>query len=240
MKKVKKIPQIIVIFIIAITVLPQLVGKQWLSSSITESGEKINASIWSALNNSTQEASEVVVEFDNNKPNFSSEDLSLENGYWQEFSELDQLNRVGVANAMLHKDFMPTAARESIKHIHPTGWKQKKMESGEMLYNRSHLIAFRFTGENDNWQNLLTGTEQFNQEYMTIYEEKVAEYLKETDNHVRYRVTPHFLENELVARSVQIEAQSIEDSAISFNVIIYNVQDNYEINYSDGSSKKVN
>ncbi|EOH8810539.1 DNA/RNA non-specific endonuclease, partial [Enterococcus faecalis] len=84
-----------------------------------------------------------------NKPNFSEEDFSLENGNWQIFSELDRLNRVGVASALLHKSRMPTEERERL-YIKPTGWKQKKMKNGDYLYNRCHLIGYQLTGENNN------------------------------------------------------------------------------------------
>lgn len=179
-----------------------------------------------------------IVTLHNNQPQFTEKELSLEKGAWQKFSPLDVLNRVGVANALLHQSMMPTEERGDISTIFPSGWKQKKLSDGKWLYNRSHLIAFRFSGENDNWQNLFTGTQQMNQQAMTLYEEKVADYLKETGHHVRYRVTPIFKEDELVPRGVQIEAQSIEDKKLAFNVFLYNIQDGYTINYATGSSTK--
>lgn len=159
-----------------------------------------------------------------NRPNFSLEDLSLKNGTWQNFSSLDSLNRVGEANAMLNRSMMPTEERERL-YIKPTGWKQKKMKNGDYLYNRCHLIGYQLTGENNNPRNLMTGTRSFNTPAMVEDENKVAEYLRKTGNHVRYRVRPDFQGNELVARGVQIEAQSIEDNGISFNVYIHNTQE---------------
>lgn len=171
-----------------------------------------------------------------NRPNFSLEDLSLKNGTWQNFSSLDSLNRVGEANAMLNRSMMPTEERERL-YIKPTGWKQKKMKNGDYLYNRCHLIGYQLTGENNNPRNLMTGTRSFNIPAMVEYENKVAEYLRKTGNHVRYRVRPDFQGNELVARGVQIEAQSIEDNGISFNVYIHNTQEGYVIDYQTGNSK---
>ncbi|EKZ0433754.1 DNA-entry nuclease [Enterococcus faecalis] len=170
-----------------------------------------------------------------NKPNFSEEDFSLENGNWQIFSELDRLNRVGVASALLHKSRMPTEERERL-YIKPTGWKQKKMKNGDYLYNRCHLIGYQLTGENNNPRNLMTGTRSFNTTGMVEYENKVADYLRKTGNHVLYRVTPDFRGNELVARGVRIEAQSIEDNQLSFHVYVHNVQEGYTINYLTGES----
>ena len=174
----------------------------------------------------------------NNQPAFSSEDLSLENGIWQSFSELDPLNRVGTANALIGRESFPTEEREPL-NVKPTGWKQKKLSNGDWLYNRCHLIGFQLTGENDNPKNLMTGTRSFNTPFMLNYENQVKSYIKETGNHVRYRVTPHFLNNELVARGVQFEAKSVESEDFSFNVFIFNVQEGYDIDYETGQSSKV-
>ena len=67
----------------------------------------------------------------------------------------------------------------------------------------------------------------------------VADYVKETGNHVAYRVTPIFEGDDLVASGVQMEAYSVEDNGdgICFNVYCYNVQPGVEINYADGTSK---
>ncbi|EMF0420776.1 DNA/RNA non-specific endonuclease [Enterococcus hirae] len=179
---------------------------------------------------------EQVKTVNHNQPSFSEEELSLKNGEWQRFSNLDGLNRVGEANAMLHKSMMPTEERERL-YINPTGWKQKKMKNGDYLYNRCHLIGYQLTGENNNPKNLMTGTRSFNTPSMVEYENQIAEYLRKTGNHVRYRVTPDFRGKELVARGVQLEAQSIEDNRISFNVYIHNTQESYTIDYLTGSSR---
>ena len=177
------------------------------------------------------------IEINQNKPTFTKEELSLEKGTWESYSDIDRLNRVGQANAMLGKKMFPKEKRESL-YIDPTGWKQKKLSDGQWLYNRSHLIGFQLTGQNNNIKNLMTGTRSLNTPHMLAHENDIAAYIKETNHHVRYRVTPHFEGEELVARGVQLEAQSIEDNQISFNVFIYNVQDGYTINYQTGQAKK--
>lgn len=176
-----------------------------------------------------------VVSINGSNPSFTETELSLEKKCWQTFSELDGLNRVGAANAMLHERMMPTKDRGDISTIKPSGWHQKKQKEG-WLYDRSHLIGFQFTGENANWKNLFTGTRQMNQGAMKDYEMEVASYLKSTENHVRYRVTPRFLQDELVCRGIQIEAQSIEDDQIHFNIFIFNVADGVTIDYLTGRS----
>lgn len=134
---------------------------------------------------------------------------------------------------------MPSEDRGDISDVYPTGWNQKKIGETGWLYNRSHLIGFQLTGENANWKNLFTGTQQLNQQYMVQYENEVANYLRNTSNHVRYRVTPIFRDRELVPRAIQMEAQSIEDTKILFNIIIYNVQAGFDINYSNGKAIRV-
>ena len=179
-----------------------------------------------------------VIEVNGDVPTFNEKDLALLKGSWQEFSEIDFLNRVGPANAMLNEDLFPTEDRESL-YIKPTGWKQKKLANGQWLYNRSHLIGFQLTGENNNIRNLMTGTRSLNSPHMLRFENDIAYYLKETGNHDRYLVEPIFREQELVARGIHLMAQSVEDNGLSFNVYIHNIQEGYEINYQDGSSKKV-
>ena len=63
---------------------------------------------------------------------------------------------------------------------------------GKYLYNRCHLIGWQLTAENANKQNLITGTRYLNIEGMLPFENMVADYVKETGNHVLYRVTPVF------------------------------------------------
>ncbi len=176
-----------------------------------------------------------------NEPNFSEElftSTSFEN-----YSELDKLNRCGVALANLGIDLMPTEERSSIGMIKPSGWHTIKYEfiSGKYLYNRCHLIGYQLTGENANEKNLITCTRQMNSIEMLKWENKVANYIKETKNHVLYRVTPHFEGENLLASGVIIEAMSVEDrgKGIKFNVYIYNVQENIEIDYLTGESREI-
>lgn len=196
----------------------------------------------SAVKSSVAELSEIpayngepAIQLNNNQPDFSAEELSLAQGAWTHFSDLDDFNRVGAADGMLAKELMPTEERESL-HVNPTGWQQKFYDN-QPLYNRCHLIAFQLSGENNNWKNLMTGTAKFNHPGMTKYEEIVADYIRSTNHHVRYRVVPYFKDTELVARGVQMEAQSIEDDQVSYNVFLYNVQAGVAINYQDGTSQ---
>src|SRR5690625_10169 len=127
------------------------------------------------------------VEINDGKSTFTDEDLSLDDGGWQTLSELDKYNRVGVADAMLSASMMPTEERESL-YADPTGWKNKEITiDGKQiwLYNRSHLIGYQFTGENNNWKNLMTGTNSLNNPGMLEYERQVADYINDTGNHVR-------------------------------------------------------
>ncbi|WP_242590264.1 DNA/RNA non-specific endonuclease [Enterococcus sp. DIV0849a] len=173
-----------------------------------------------------------------NRPTFTDSDLDLSKGVWQSFSDLDQFNRVGIANALIGKELFPTEAREPLT-VKPTGWRQKILSDGQWLYNRCHLIGFQLTGENDNMKNLMTGTRQFNTPHMLNYENQIMDYIRLSGNHVRYRVTPHFIDDELVARGVQLEAASVEADDFAYNVYVFNVQDGYSIDYKTGKATKV-
>lgn len=178
------------------------------------------------------------VEINDNKPSFSDKDKDRV----EEYSKLDKLGRCGPAFANVGKELMPTSPRESIRDVRPSGWHTVKYDGiieDRYLYNRCHLIAFMLAGENANERNLITGTRYFNVEGMLPFENQVADYVKSTGNHVLYRVRPIFKGNDLVARGVQMEAQSVEDGGegISFNVYCYNVQPDIRINYKDGSSQ---
>jgi DNA-entry nuclease len=181
------------------------------------------------------------VEINGNKPEFTRSELTTVS--YEIYGNLDQLGRCTPAIACLGKDLMPTQERESIGSVKPTGWNQNKYpglvdSDPPYLYNRCHMIGFQLTGENANEQNLITGTRYMNIEGMLPYENKVAEYIRTTGNHVMYRVTPVFEGDNLLCSGVKMEAYSVEDSGrgIRFNVYCYNVQPGVDINYSDGSN----
>ncbi|KRO00062.1 DNA/RNA non-specific endonuclease [Companilactobacillus kimchiensis] len=181
--------------------------------------------------NGTQE---IIV--NNNDPKFSQDDLSTTKGAWQQYGELDNLNRVSAANALLNVSLMPTAKRAPL-NWNPTGWHNKKISSG-WLYNRSHLIGYQLTGQNNNPKNLMTGTRSLNSPEMLAHEMDVAYYLKQSSsNYIRYRVTPVFRGDELLPRGVQMEAQSIGNNSVHFNVYIFNVESGVTLNYTDGTSQ---
>ena len=177
-------------------------------------------------------------EINGNVPYFGKDDYTTTS--YEDYAPLDSLNRCGVAMACLGRDLMPTGDRESISSVTPSGWWQASYNivDGKYLYNRSHLIGWQLAGENANKENLITGTRSFNQLGMLPFENMVADYIKETNNHVLYRVTPVFVGNELVARGALIEAWSVEDDGdgICFNVFVYNTQPGIEINYATGES----
>jgi len=173
-----------------------------------------------------------------NEPEFMEADM-VQTGY-EYYSELDFLGRCGYAMACIGTEMMPTEERGSIGQIKPSGWQTVKYDfvDGKYLYNRCHLIGFQLTGENANECNLITGTRYLNVEGMLPFENMVADYVKETGNHVIYRVTPVFDGGALVARGVQMEAKSVEDNGegICFNIYAYNNQPGVDIDYTTGMS----
>lgn len=179
------------------------------------------------------------VTINNNKPNFKEEDKTTKS--FEKYSNLDSLNRCGVAYANVSKETMPTEERGRIGMIKPSGWHTVKYNNvdGKYLYNRCHLIGYQLTGENANEKNLITCTRYMNTVGMLEFENKVANYVKETNNHVLYRVTPIFEGNNLLASGTQMEAYSVEDQGkgISFNVYVYNIQEGITIDYKTGESQ---
>ena len=180
------------------------------------------------------------VAINNNEPEFDEADFTVSS--FETYSSLDSLGRCGSAYANIGMDLMPTEKRGSIGSVKPTGWHTIKYDNvdGKYLYNRCHLIGYQLTGENANERNLITGTRYMHVAGMLPFEDMVADYIKETDNHVLYRVTPIYDGNNLLASGVQMEAASVEDNGegIWYNVYVYNVQPGIEINYADGTSKR--
>lgn len=180
------------------------------------------------------------VEINGNVPYFSDDELTAE--AFERYSPLDSLGRCGVACASVGTELMPTEERGSIGQVKPSGWhtvRYNGVVDGNYLYNRCHLIGYQLTGENANDQNLITGTRYMNTEGMLPFENMVADYIKETGNHVLYRVTPIFDGSNLVASGVLMEAESVEDggAGILFNVYCYNVQPGVVIDYATGGSR---
>lgn len=176
----------------------------------------------------------------NNQPDFKMSELTTE--AYEFYSPLDSLGRCGYVMSCVGKETMPTESRKSISSVKPTGWLNKTYSTdiveGGSLYNRCHLIGFQLTGENANKKNLITGTRYMNTEGMLPFENMIADYIKETGNHVMYRVTPIFEGNNLVASGVHMEAYSVEDNGegVCFNVYAYNVQPGIYINYKTGEN----
>ena len=181
-------------------------------------------------------AGEPFVVLNNNQPAFTE----IPKTVFEEYGELDALNRCTYTVARIGKELMPTEDRGNIGQVRPTGWVTAKYDfvDGKYLYNRCHLIGFQLTGENANEKNLITGTRYMNVDGMLPFENMVADYIKETGNTVLYRVIPVFEGDNLVADGVTMEAWSVEDEGegICFNVYVYNVQPGVEIDYATGES----
>lgn len=176
-----------------------------------------------------------------NKPYFNTDNISPES--YEDYSKLDELGRVGICEAVIGKDLMPTEKRGPIGMVKPSGWNQKRYDDiiqDKYLYNRCHLIGFQLAGENANPNNLMTGTRYFNVIGMLPFENLVADTVISKNIHVKLKTTPVFIEDDLVARGLIMEGYSIEDNgkSVCFNVFVYNNQPGVDINYKDGSSKR--
>ena len=178
------------------------------------------------------------VVINDNDPDFTDADMTTTS--FESYGELDGLGRCTTAFANIGKDLMPAEKRGPIGEVKPTGWQTAKYDNvdGKYLYNRCHLIGYQLTGENANEKNLITGTRYLNVDGMLPFENMVADYIKETNNHVLYRVTPVFSGDNLVASGVHMEAKSVEDNGdgILFNVYCFNAQPGIAIDYATGDS----
>ena len=178
------------------------------------------------------------VAVNDNVPFFTEEELS--SASYETYGELDPLGRCTVCVASVGQDLMPAEERGNIGAVKPTGWHTVKYDfvDGKYLYNRCHLIGYQLSAENANTRNLITGTRYLNTQGMLPFENLVADYIKETGNHVLYRVTPVFSGNDLVAKGVEMEAWSVEDGGdgVCFHVYCYNVQPGVEIDYATGEN----
>lgn len=227
----------VIAFISAIIVLLALLTGCGADTE-TDSGN-INTQEIISIQDIPEYVGEPYVSLNGNMPEFDEADKTSD--AFEEYSSLDHLGRCGVVYANIGQELMPTEERGSIGMIKPSGWNTVRYDGlvdGNYLYNRCHLIGYQLSGENANEQNLITGTRYMNVDGMLPFEDMVADYVKETGNHVLYRVTPIFEGDNLVATGVQMEAFSVEDegAGIQFNVFCYNVQPGIIIDYSDGSS----
>ena len=237
----RKLTQTLALLVLTLSLLLGGCAQPAPAPSGSQSGSTSTASETAAsLDNIPAFSGEPYVVIDDNQPSFTASELTTSS--FESYAPLDSLGRCGVAYACISTDLMPADGekRGSISEIKPSGWVTAKYDfvDGKYLYNRCHLIGYQLSGENANEQNLITGTRYLNVEGMLPFENMVADYVQETGNHVLYRVTPIFQGTELVARGVQMEAESVEDQGegICFNVYVYNDQPGITIDYATGAS----
>lgn len=230
----------IIKLIITIAIFCYIGYTQVIDGSLSNPKLEIPASSYT-IDNIPEYSGKDYIILNNNVPDFN--DLSKSSVSFEVYSELDSLGRCNTAYASLSKDLMPTEERGSIGSVKPTGWHTIKYDivDGKYLYNRCHLIGFQLAGENANKNNLITCTRYMNTGTMLDYENKVAEYIRKTNNHVLYRVTPIYENENLLASGIQMEGLSIEDNGkgIKFNIFVYNVQPGIKIDYKTGKSTLV-
>ena len=204
-----------------------------LEQSRTKTGEQTESV---SLNQIPEYSGNPYVEINGNVPSFSDEKKA--GPAYEFYSELDSLERCGYAESKITPELMPAEERGAIGMVKPTGWHTVKYDNvdGGYLYNRCHLIGYQLTGENANKKNLITGTRYLNVTGMLPFENEVADYVHSTGNPCMYRVTPVFQGDNLVARGVEMEAESVKDQKISFHVFVYNVQPGIGIDYNTGNS----
>ena len=216
------------------------VAESLATAESSQSQERISTfTTWNGQETVPVYSGEPYTELNGNIPYFTDREKTED--VFEHYSDLDTLGRCGTAYANICKELMPTEKRGEIGMIKPTGWHTVRYDdiiSDKYLYNRCHLIGFQLAGENANEKNLVTGTRYMNVDGMLPFENMIADYVKETDNHVLYRVTPIFVGDNLVCRGVEMEAYSVEDNGegTTFHVFVYNIQPGIEIDYATGDS----
>lgn len=216
------------------------VAESLATAESSQSQERISTfTTWNGQETVPVYSGEPYTELNGNIPYFTDREKTED--VFEHYSDLDTLGRCGAAYANICKELMPTEKRGEIGMIKPTGWHTVRYDdiiSDKYLYNRCHLIGFQLAGENANEKNLVTGTRYMNVDGMLPFENMIADYVKETGNHVLYRVTPIFVGDDLVCRGVEMEAYSVEDNGegTSFHVFVYNIQPGIEIDYATGDS----
>ncbi len=248
--ELKQFEIVISIIILALIMIYMVLHNKSRVSETTISNQLIQTNIENNINTNIniddipQYSGEMVININNDVPYFEDKDITTEN--FEVYSTLDEFNRAGVAYANICKYTMPPKGtkRGSISYK-PTGWIQYLYgeNNSKHLYERCHLIAWQLGNENNNKQNLITGTSQMNTA-MIEYENIVANWIKQKNNqgkdyHVLYRVTPIYDGENKLATGIEIEAKSVEEDGVSFNKFIYNIQDNFEIDYSIGKAKLI-
>ncbi len=240
-KKAKGTPVIVIALIIIATFVGGLGKNAEEKSNIPDTTEGVHKKV------SHRVTTDALPQFDgspyvvinDNVPGFKDDEIT--DKFFESYAPLDDYGRCGVAFACLGKETAPTEERGEIGSVKPSGWYTVKYDcvDGKYLYNRCHLIGFQLSGENANTRNLITGTRYMNVEGMLPFENMVDDYIEETGNHVMYRVTPVFEDDDLVARGVQMEAYSVEDKGegICFNVYCFNSQPGVKIDYKTGQSE---
>ena len=239
-RKIKNLKQILITIaiILVISLVEYFINKY--ENLETNTTQNVSANI--KIDEIPSYSGEIIIDINNNEPYFEEKDIKTED--FEYYSELDELGRGQVAFANICKLTMPLKGtkRESLSYK-PSGWNQVLYgkNNSEHLYERCHLIAWQLGNENNNKKNLITGTAQMNSAMIPL-ENQVANWIREKNNkkkdyHVLYRVTPIYKDKNLVATGIEIEAKSVEEEGISFNKFIYNVQENFEIDYKTGKAK---
>ena len=247
MKKIKK--QLLLLIVLLVFALSGCEAQDLLLTESTNSGSNRAAADTMTESRITEQvptaasalavpefSGEPYVVIHDNQPDFTEEEKTTES--YEHYSDLDSLGRCGVAEANIGQDLMPTEKRGAIGQVKPTGWHTVKYDNIDerYLYNRCHLLGYQLTGENANERNLITGTRYLNVTGMLPFENQVADYVRSTGHACMLRVTPLFRGEDLIARGVEMEAQSVEDNTVSFHVFVYNIQPGIIIDYATGNS----
>lgn len=219
---------------------PRSFSEQITKDTVSKSDREINKNLAKVKFDGRQ-----VIEVNGNLPTLKPQKGDIKDK-GEFYSDIDLLGRVGKAEVLLSIDTLSFNKKRGISKIKPTGWKEKTIEINgkeQNFYKRCFLISPEFGGKG-NEKNIFTGTRVLEEntadhsQSMSYYENLVKKYINDTRHQVLYQVTPIFHGIDLVPRGVRIQAKSVEDDQLSFDIFIFNVQPGYKINYLNGNFAK--
>lgn len=183
------------------------------------------------VRNGTRNIGDKIISLNNDKPIFRKEDFKIIEGEPVYF-EPDKYGRSSGGIALVSRNTMPLVIKKKIKYPNPYGW-TKNLEN-KNLFERCHIIAYSLSARKTDKKNIFIGTNDLNTKIMITIENRVKHYLNENDVRILYRVTMKYNNDNQIPTGILIEAKSLDDN-FSLCVFCYNIQNNVEFDYYNGT-----
>lgn len=180
-----------------------------------------------------------VITINDDKPiSITKKDYEIDEGVPQ-YTDAEKAGRSEVATAVISPNTLAVYTSENIEYPYPINWSKTIKDLG--IYNRSHIIGYRLSAKNADYNNIFIGTSYMNQITMKSVEDELYKKVKENNRMYLYKVTPKYkFKEDTVPIGILIEAETIDDLEKDYMCrFCYNIQKGVKINYYDGSSKPI-